>query len=292
MIALLPAFPMVTPIWALEKPQGKIEWVGGYIQGVGYGTAGPEGDRARNRLRAVRAAEVMAQRALAEAILGVRIDGTTVMRDAIRQYMLETRVQGVIRGAQKMREEVSWDGDIPEAMVELRICLVPGSPECRSRASLVEVLPVPDVRGSDNVIIPSVSFEDGAGVSSTFPDVTYDSSRRVTGLLLQTDGVRFVRQLFPVVVTRSKDGKLRTVYSAKSVRPEVVRTQGVARFADTHNQARNNPLIGDNPIVVTVREVTKENMLVVRPDVARTIWEVTRFGNNFLEQAKVVIAGK
>jgi len=284
---------------AVEEPKGAVDWVGGYVQGIGYGTAKPTGNRSRDRMMALRAAEVMAQRALAETIHGVRVDGATRVRDAVKEFLLESRVQGVVRGARKVKSEVAWDGDVPSATVELRICLVSGSPDCRPGSSLVEILSTG--RKAEPAHVPEEDFgavADGpsaaprASTPPRSPVVAYDASRPVTGLLLRVDGVRFERELFPVVVTRGEGGKFQTVYSARSVKPEVVRTHGVARFADTLEQAKGNPLLGDNPLVVTVHEVTKENMLVMRPDGARAVRETTRFGNDYLSDAKVIVAGK
>lgn len=288
---------------AFQEPKGAVDWVGGYVQGVGYGTAKPTGNRSQDRMMALRAAEVMAQRALAETINGVRVDGVTRVRDAVKEFLLESRVQGVVRGARKVKSEVAWDGNVPSATVELRVCLVSGSPGCRPGSSLVEILS-PE-RKAEPAHVPEEDFGAGAGsgadrpaaaprasAQGRSPAVAYDSSRPVTGLLLRVDGVRFERELFPVVVTRGEGGKFQTVYSARSVKPEVVRTHGVARFADTPEQAKGNPLLGNNPLVVTVHEVTKENMLVMRPDGARAVRETTRFGNDYLSDAKVIVAGK
>ena len=288
---------------AFEEPKGAVDWVGGYVQGVGYGTAKPTGNRSQDRMMALRAAEVMAQRALAETIHGVRVDGATHVRDAVKEFLLESRVQGVVRGARMVKSEVAWDGNIPSATVELRVCLASGSPECRPGSSIVEILS-PE-RKAEPAYVPEEDFGAGAGSGADDPvaaprasdqgrstAVAYDSSRPVTGLLLRVDGVRFERELFPVVVTRGEGGKFQTVYSARSVKPEVVRTHGVARFADTPEQAKGNPLLGDNPLVVSIHEVTKENMLVMRPDGARAVRETTRFGNDYLSDAKVIVAGK
>jgi hypothetical protein len=300
MVFLLAGLPAASAI-AVEEPKGAVDWVGGYVQGIGYGTAKPTGNRSQDRMMALRAAEVMAQRALAETIHGVRVDGASRVRDAVKEFLLESRVQGVVRGAQKVKSEVAWDGNVPSATVELRVCLASGSPECRPGSSLVEILSTG--RKAEPAYVPEDDF--GAGVTADgpaaaprasaqprSPAVAYDASRPVTGLLLRVDGIRFERELFPVVVTRGEGGKFQTVYSARSVKPEVVRTHGVARFADTPEQAKGNPLLGDNPLVVTVREVTKENMLVMRPDGARAVRETTRFGNDYLSDAKVIVAGK
>jgi hypothetical protein len=283
---------------AIELPQGKVNWEGGYVQGVGTGTARVSGNKAKDRMMAIRAAEVLAQRALAETIHGIRVDGSTTMRDAMRDYVVSSQVQGVIRGAQKVREEVIWDGDVPMATVELRICLVADAPQCRSASSLVNALPLESRK--EPVFVPAVYFEDvtDAGKPEGKPKetqktgtVSYDSSRPVTGLVLELGGLCHEKELFPVVVTRLEEGNLQTVFSARNVKPDVVRTHGVARYADSVDQALKDTRLGDNPMVVGVSEVTKENMLLVRVEGARAIRESARYGNDYLGEAKVVIAG-
>ena len=282
------------------EPTGEVRWTGGYVRGVGQGTATPSGNRGKDRMMALRAAEVSAQRALAETIHGVRIDGETTVGGAMRASVVTTRVQGIVRGAQKVREEVTWDGEIPWATVELRICLFLESPECRSGNALIQALSVEDRKQPSYV--PAVYYEGGdvPGDSADKapaeivnpPVVSYDRSRKVTGLVLRVVNLRFERELFPVVVTGMEKGKFQTVYSAKSVKPEIIRTYGVSRYADSVEQALRDPRLGDNPMVVAVSEVTPDNLLVLHPECAKALRESTRFGNDYLGEAKVVIAGK
>jgi hypothetical protein len=282
------------------EPAGEVRWIGGYVQGVGQGTATPSGNRGKDRMMALRAAEVTAQRALAETIHGVRVDAETTVGRAMKASAVTTRVQGVVRGAQKVREEVTWDGEIPWAAVELRVCLFPESPECRSGSALIQALSAEDRKPPSYV--PAVDYEGGdvpgdsavkppAGIVPP-PAVSYDRNRKVTALVLRAGNLRFERELFPVVVTGVEKGKFQTVYSAKSVKPEVVRTYGVARYADSVEQALLDPRLGDNPMVVDVSEVTRDNLLVLHPECAKALRESTRFGNDYLGEAKVVIAGK
>ncbi len=280
---------------AARTPRGQVDWVGGYVRGVGQGTARPSGNRVRDRLMAIRAAEVLAQRALAETIHGVRVDGTTALGSAMKEYLLESRVHGIVRGAQKVREEVTWDGEVPAATVELRICLVADAPECRPGASLMEAFPVG--RRQEPAYVPAAYFEAvpeaaaPASASGAGAAASYDRARPVTGLVVKVDGIRFERELFPVVATHAGDGQLVTVFSAKRVDPEIIRTHGVARYADTVDQALKNPRLGDNPLIVSVSEVTRDNLLVLRPEAARAVRETTRYGNDYLAKAIVVIAG-
>jgi len=279
---------------------GEVRWTGGYVRGVGQGTATPSGNRVKDRMMALRAAEVTAQRALAEIVHGVRIDGETTVGGAMRDSVVTTRVQGVVRGAQKVREDVTWDGEIPSATVELRICLFLEAPECRAGSALIQALPVEDRKQPSYV--PAVYYEeiDRPGNASTGSTaeagkpsvVSYDTTRPVTGLVLQADGLRFERELFPVVVTRVEGGQLQTVFSAKSVKPEVIRTFGVVRYADTVDQALKDTRLGDNPLTIRVSEITRDNLLLLRTEAAKALRETTRYGNDYLGEAKVVIAGK
>ena len=152
---------LLSPASSADPAKGSINWSGGYIQGIGAGTAEPSGNKVKDRLLAIRAAEVMAQRALAETIHGIRVDGVTAIRDAMKDSVVSSRVEGIIWGAQKFREEVTWEGDIPMATVILRICLVADSPECRSGNSLINVLTLEERQ--EPSYIPAVYFKDIPG---------------------------------------------------------------------------------------------------------------------------------
>ena len=98
--------------------------------------------------------------------------------------------------------------------------------------------------------------------------------------------------ILPVVITVADGNKPFTVYSVKSVEPQVIRTYGIVRYADSVDQARQNPHLGDNAIIVPVSGVTKENMIVIGFGAARLIRESTSHGNDYLGQARVIIAAK
>ena len=83
-----------------------------------------------------------------------------------------------------------------------------------------------------------------------------------------------------------------TVYSVKSVEPQVIRTYGVVRYADSVAQAKGNPYLGDNIMIIPASGVTQENMIMIELDAARIIQETTRHGNDYLKTAKVIIVAK
>jgi hypothetical protein len=95
-----------------------------------------------------------------------------------------------------------------------------------------------------------------------------------------------------VVVAEELGDSLVTVYSAKCVSPSVIRTYGTVRYVDSLDQARNNPRLGDNAMIIPASRITKENMIVVKGEAARLIKETTSHGNDYLSEAKVVISAR
>ena len=138
---------------------------------------------------------------------------------------------------------------------------------------------------------PNIS---GTSVRKQGPfSIVYDSTRPVTGLILRLSPlVAFERSIFPVIVTIGEEGKKLCVYSAKTVKPEVIRTFGVVRYADTVEDALKDSRLGNNAMVIEGSSVMRDNNFVIGTEGARLIRESTRYGNDFLADAKVAIAGK
>ncbi len=279
---------------AEEKRGGQINWSGGYGSATAEGTATPSENKAKDQLRAVRAATVLAQRMLLETIKGLKIDSqTTVENKMVRDDVINTRIEGTIEGAEIVKQNIRWEGDIPIATVEMRICLS-GIGVCKSEKSIVNALALD--QKDEPAYAPQLRMNDIVPKQETaipkIQDITYDSTRPVTGIIFNLHGLLFERVILPVVITIDDQNKPLTVYSVKSVDPPVIRTYGVVRYADSVEQARQNPYLGNNIIIVAVSGITKENMVMIGFDVARIILETTSYGNDYLKSAKVIIAAK
>lgn len=277
-----------------ETAAGKVDWVEGYVSATGEGTAAPSQDKVKDRMKAIRAATVMGQRALLETIKGVKIDSSTrVEKKMLQEDAIHSLIEGTIRGAEIVRQDVRWEGDRPVATVELRVCLGE-SGACKSGKSLAGALDL-DQKGEQNDA-PKQRLDDieprQGNIAEKVPEVVYDSSRPVTGIILNLQSLHFERVILPVVITVGEGSGPITVYSVKSVEPLVIRTYGVVRYADSVDQARKNPDLGDNPIIVPVSGITKENMIQIGFDAARVVRETTLYGNDYLKNAKVIIAAK
>jgi hypothetical protein len=207
--------------------------------------------------------------------------------------VINTRIEGTIQSAEIVKQDVRWEGEIPVASVQMRIC-AGGIGVCRSEKSIVDALALN--QKDEPALAPKQRLNDIVPKQDTAlpktQDITYDSSRPVTGVIFNLKGLLFERVILPVVITTDDENKPFTVYSVKSVDPPVIQTYGIVRYADSVEQARQNAHLGNNVIVVPVSGITKENMIIIGFNAARLIRETTSHGNDYLGQAKVIIAAK
>jgi hypothetical protein len=283
---------------ARAETKDGINWSQGYISATGQGTADPSGNRMRDKISAERVAVVMAQRNLSEIINGVRVDAeTSVGKMGVKEYVVKTRVEGLIKGARVVKQGVEWSGDTPMVTVEMRICLNDQAPGCQSDTSLTAALeldkkPVPSYVPSKRypqVVPATYNTIEPPPPARQPPLPKYDSTKPVTGVIFYMEGRPFEKELLPVVITE-RDNTRMTVYSVKYVKPAVVRTYGVIRYADTLDQGMQMTYLGNNILVLPVARVAESNMIVIDEGAARMISETTRHGNDYLSEAKVAIA--
>ena len=279
---------------AQEKRAGQINWVEGYISAVGEGTSTPSGNKMRDQLRAIRAATLIAQRALLETVKGVRIDSQTKVENRmVQEDLISTRIEGTIEGAEIVKQNVRWEGDTPIATVELRICLS-GVGACKPEKSFISALNLE--QKNELVHVPQQRLNDivskEEATSLKIQDMIYDSTKPVTGIIFNLQGLYFEREILPVVITLDERNISFTIYSVKSVDPQIIRTYGIVRYADSIEQTKHNTYLGNNIMIVPVFRVTMDNMIVVGMDAARIIRETIHHGNDYLKNAKVIIAAK
>lgn len=301
LIALLLISVSATFAVADQEGRGSINWTGGYVSGIGVGTAKPTGNRVKDRLHAIRVAEVTAQRALLETINGVKIDSmTTVQNLALVEDTIRTRVQGIIKGAQIASSKFEWVDGAPMATVEMRVCLSGGFNGCKGpsltsaldldKRNITVGIPAQHMMTEKPISPPKAVIDSKAPQRKRTPPA-YDSSRKVTGVVFNLDGRYFERVMLPVVVTKSEDG-LVTVYCVKQVKPAVVRTFGTVRYADSADQAAKISNLGDNLIFITVDDISKDNVVIINPEDANILRQTMMNGNDYISDAKVVISNR
>jgi len=199
--------------------------------------------------------------------------------------------------------------------MELRLCLSTISHGCKAAKSLISALNLDEKKLPDNA--PPQQFPTVPELVPVQPPVPpppaptpqvvapplvqapeppkaflpgIDPTKPVTGVIISLEGRFFEREVLPVVVTAEADQKFMTVYSAKRVKPQVVRTYGVVRYADSLDQARKITYVGDNILIIPAVKVTNDNLIVINVEAAKKIKETVRYNNDYLGDAKVVIS--
>lgn len=287
---------LLLAVSAFAEQHADINWANGYIIASGQGTAAHADARGKARIKATTAAKVAAQRNLLEIIKGVRITSVTTVEDAmLKEDIVRTRIDGMLKGAHMVGEPfVEMVDGVPVVTVTMKVCLNGMPKECANRPSLTGVLdladrPVPE-------FVPRVTIKEATlpppppeqPKQEGWQPPVYDSTKPVTGLVINLNGRYFERELLPVVITQGQPDQV-TVYCVKQVKPSVVRTYGAVRYFDGMEQLRANQALGANPLVVTADAVTKENMILIRPGDAKLIRETMVHGNDYLGEAKFVI---
>lgn len=255
---------------------------------------------------------------------------TTVENSMLTEDVIKSRVDGVVKGAIIVKRDVEEVDGAPLATVIMKICLNGGPAECASKPTLVNVLsldnrplpghvpaktlaeanipapdcPTPGTPAADQSQAPPQEAAPGAApvpavapasepvaaaAPSSYKPPQYDSTKPVTGIVFNLDGRYYERELLPVVITTAS-GEAVTVYSVKNINPSVVRTYGAVRYAENLDLARQNQTVGANPLVITVDDITRENMIRIKSNDARLLKENCSHGNNLLSEAKVVIS--
>lgn len=283
---------LAIPTSAQEGDFGQIDWVNGYITAFGQGTARQGISKSLALINSAKAAKGDAMRNLLAVVKGVYIDSHTTVKDyMVQEDVVNANVQGLLMGAQTLKKETQWLDGTPLTTVTIGLCMSAQSPNCAHGITLVSSLPLRNLKSS--LKIPKTEYsEDMPDLSPDKIDLNFDSTKPVTGVVFSLKGRHFRRVLLPVVVAKLQGGDLATVYSVKHVEPEIVRSYGIVRYADTLDQATKIADLGDNFIRAPVAKVNEENILIINTASARKIRETIRYGNDYLRKAKVVISAE
>lgn len=283
---------LAMPASAQEGVFGQIDWVNGYITAFGQGTARQGISKSLALINSTKAARADAMRNLLAVVKGVYIDSHTMVKDfMIQEDVVNANVQGLLMGAQTIKKETEWMDETPLTTVTIGLCMNAQSPKCAHGVTLISSLPFDNLKSY--LEIPKTEYsEDMPGISPDKIDFNYDSTKPVTGVVFRLKGHHFRRVLLPVVVAKLEGGDLATVYSVKHVDPGIVRSYGIVRYADTLDQATKIADLGDNFLVSPVEKVDEENTLIINTACASRISETSRYGNDYLRKAKVVISAE
>lgn len=212
--------------------KGAINWTEGYVEAVGIGApplryiGTPQA-----RPNALRAAKVDAYRNLLELVNGVRVDSTTTVKDfAVESDIINTQVQGMVKGAQAMEPEYLSDGTV-EVVVRM--------PLAGNFASVI----MPRLMDKRQAQMPKSPTPAAPAPQTPAPAPPPEV---FTGLVIDARGI----QARPAMSPRILDEKGVEVYGSMNVEREYAVQQGMSGYARDLTAAQSNNRVTNNPVSV------------------------------------------
>ncbi len=298
--------------WAQEDMQSVTEpnqiFQKGYIQVVGSSEEG------QSRYRALRAAEVVAQRDLLEVVQGLKLFGTTSVKDGMLQSdQIKTSVQGFLRGAMKTGQH--YDAQKGYAEVTMRLYI-------RGKGGLYDIiLPLmqdndlmpekkPAFKPSAPALVPEVvspkspAAQKRGGTAATetantettgakakaveqAPEVQAPSklTHPYDGLIVDARDFQFR----PALVNRILTVKNQVVFDPSKILSSVLVERGCGGFTTDDGKAKAllESWGSKHPMIIKCVGVEKYTDAEVSPDDAAAIY-VNDKRSNLLTQARVV----
>lgn len=212
---------------------GTINWTKGVVQAKGIG-APPEKYYGKPQARpmALRAAKLDAMRNLLEATQGVRINSKTIVKDfAVESDIIMSQVQGMVKGAQIVKQEYLSDGTVE---ITMQMSLQGGfaqlvlPQEIKQIESIKPILPAPK-----KPVTPSIPTPE--------PEAAV-----YTGLVIDARGINVRPAMAPKIL--SENGQ--EVYGSAFVSREFAVQQGMSGYAKGLTPAQSNPRVTNNPLTV------------------------------------------
>lgn len=229
--------------WVEKVGQGSVNWSAGFIEAKGIG-APPERYLGKINARplALRAAKVDAYRNLLEITKGVQVDSHTTVKDfTVESDIINTQVEGLIKGAQIVDQQYLSDGTVEVTLRmplygELSKIMVPISIQKRKEIPppVVETpAPAPPAPPAPPVAQPPAAPAPPAAVS-------------YTGLVVDARGI----QARPAMSPRIYDEDGKEVYGSANVDREYAVQQGMSGYARDLTAAQSNQRVTANPVTV------------------------------------------
>lgn len=267
----------------------------GHILVVGQGLPMAGGSPARQRLTAIRAAEITAYRRLAEIINGVHVTGQTTVRDCtLENETVKTVVSGLIKGARKVYEE--WDPVQELAVVYLQLSM-------HGPGSLTEAMYNTYINAdAGRAKLQTVSFNVGAGTNEV-PAATVPAATPMTvavttiakspepndGLIIDARDLAFQ----PALINRIFSAKGDALYDPSKISQKILVSQGAGEYTNTLEKARAALAARGSKFPLEIKAIGLKSMAdlnVHDDDVLRIIQADQK--NSFLAAAKVAFVLK
>lgn len=205
-----------------ELEKGSINYSDQSISAVGIGFVPQNAINAgQARRMALRIAKQDALRQLIEIVNGVTLTSETTMSGAMVDDVINTKVQGFIRGARQT-----------------------GQPKYLSDTS-VEVEYTVSMSGISDIVLPPVTVP-AAATAAPGAATTTPTTGGVTGIIIDARGLN----ARPAMAPRILDQNGNAVYGPGTYSREYAVTNGVAGYSKSLESAQKDPRVMGNPMVV------------------------------------------
>ncbi len=277
--------------WVEKVGQGSVNWSAGYIEAVGIG-APPDRSLGKINARpmALRAAKVDAYRNLLEITKGVQVDARTTVRDfTVESDVVNTQVEGLIKGAQVVDQKYMSDGTVE---VRLRMplygnlsqVLVPLAIEKRKQ------LPPPPPSEPQAPQTPAAPAPAAPAPAAPAPTVAAPPAPPApvvyTGLVVDARGIG----ARPAMSPRIYDENGKEIYGSANVDREYAVQQGMSGYARDLAAAQGNARVTANPVTVKALKtggMGKSDLVISNADAAQI--NASAENASFMKKCRVMI---
>jgi len=245
------------------------------VVGEGVPKKGTTG--AQRRLTAIRAAEVAAQRALAEILHGVSIAGETTVRDAeLESDVIKSSVNAFIKGFHPVVKD--WNPESDSALVILKVGMT--GPRSFGAMMYEKILTEPKIKQEIDkpVYVPPTVQPPPVAVPQA-----YD------GLIIDATAYSFR----PALINRIFNPKGEVLYDPAKISQKVLVEQGCGEYTNSVDKARAalRKRGVNNPLVVQASGTVSPSDLQVNNDVALQIFNANQ-NSGFMADARVAFVLK
>ncbi|MBN2011002.1 LPP20 family lipoprotein [candidate division KSB1 bacterium] len=239
---------------------GMVNWSNQVIRATGIGAGNPNLPLPSQRATAIRAAKLDAWRNLLETIQGVSLTSETTVRNAmVENDVIQTRVQGILKGFTTV-----------------------GEPKYLSDGSVEVTVEMPLTGALTDALLPTGQ---GWGMGQPMPTPSQPTNAVFTGLIIDAKGLG----LRPAMAPKVLDEAGNEVYGSKVVSREWAVQMGMVGYDKEVTRAKSNDRVTDNPLIVKAVKVSGPNKadVVVSAADAATI-QAAAANQNFLDKCKVM----
>jgi hypothetical protein len=255
--------------------KGAVNWTDGYVEAVGIG-APPTNAMGKPQARpmALRAAQVDAYRNMLETLNGVRVNSATTIRDfVVESDVINTQVQGFVKGAKVTKQEYLSDGTVE---VTVRMPLA---------GNLAAVIIPRAMQKKQAEPAPGATPPQAAPPVSPAP-APPSGGEVYTGLVVDARGI----QARPAMSPRIIDENGQEVYGSMNVEREHAVQQGMSGYARDLTAAQSNSRVTNAPVSVKglkTEGAGRSDIVIANADAAK----IRSAGDNasFLKKCRVMI---